>query len=1162
VKPIGQLMAELRRARVQVWDDGEQLRYKADRGALTPALLAELRERKADLLAFCRRARDGAGALPLGPIARDGELPASPAQRRLWLLDQLQGPGPAYNIAMALRLRGPLDVPALEHGLAAIVRRHESLRTSFRARGDDVVQVIAPPSPPPLTIADLRGLDEDRRTAEACLQARADALRPFDLGRGPLARFVLWALGDRDHVLLVNLHHIVADGRSVHVLLAELAEFYASRRAGRDADVPELPVQYADFAHHQRLWLGDPALAEQLDYWKRQLSGLPPLLELPADRPRPPGYTSDGAIVPSTLDAALVGRLRGLAQRSGATPFVALLAAAAALVARHTGRVDIPIGCPVTNRDRPELEPLIGFFVNTLVLRIDLAGDPSFRELIARAHAVVTDGFARRDVPFDRVVEAAAVGRDPSYPPLVQFTVMMLDGEKNRLELPGLEAETFDFGNPIARTDLSIEIYDYRDRMDLFWIYNTNLFDEATVARMARHLETLLAAATSDPDRPIAALPLLDEQERRTILEDWNDTRAGDPAGDAIIPLFEAQARRTPDAVAVAAEGRRWSYAELNARANRLARHLVARGVGPDVLVGLCVERSLAMVVGLLGVLKAGGAYVPLEPDYPRDRLAFMWEDAGSPLLLTQTSLRERLPATARAILLDADGPEIDRLGSDDLAPHELATPPAPDHLAYVIYTSGSTGKPKGVMISRRALSNHMAWMRRTLPLSAADNVLQKTPFSFDASVWEFYAPLLAGATLTMARPGGHPDPAYLVRTVREERITVLQVVPTLLRHLLLEEALGGCTGLTRLFAGGEALTREDVRAVAARLPGVELHNLYGPTEATIDATSWRCRADDPARGLPYGGPIDNLRAYVLDRGLRPTPIGVPGELYLGGVGLARGYLGRPDLTAERFVPDPFGATPGGRLYRTGDLARHRPDGVIEYLGRLDHQVKVGGCRIELAEVESALAAHPAVRRCLVLDRDDAQGGARLVAYVVPATPGAPPGGQDLRHHLARTLPDYMLPRAFVVLDAFPVTPNGKIDREALRRLGPGDADAADASEPPRTEVERRLAGLWAEVLGVPRVGRADAFFAIGGDSFAAVRLVSRVRHTFGVDLPMRVLFEQGTVAGMAAALAEDAVRVEAAARLRDQIDRMSPAEIRALLEQKRSGASAVASPS
>jgi aspartate racemase len=499
VKTIGHLMAELRRAQVQVWDDGEQLRYKAPRGALTPDLLAELRDRKAELIEFCRRARDGTGTPPLRPIPRDGDPPASPGQRRLWLFDQLQGPGPAYNIPMALRLRGPLDVAALGRGLAAVVRRHEALRTTFRARDDEVVQVIAPPAPPALTVVDLGDLAEDRRLSDVCRQARAEALRPFDLARGPLARFALWGLGERDHVLLVNLHHSIADGRSVHVLLAELAEFLAADRDGRAPRVPELLVQYADFAAHQLRGPGDAALVRQLDYWKRQLSGLPPLLELPADRPRPPGFTADGATLRSALDAEVVGRLRRLARQSGTTPFVALLAGVAALLARHTGREDVPIGCPVTNRDRPELEPLIGFFVNTLVLRIDLSGNPSFREAIARARAVVSDGFAHQDVPFDRVVAAVAAGERRQ---LSAARPVHPDDARRReepLRAAGLEADPFDFGNPIARTDLSLEVYDDRDRMHAFWIYNTNLFDAETVARMARHLENLLGGRDVRP---------------------------------------------------------------------------------------------------------------------------------------------------------------------------------------------------------------------------------------------------------------------------------------------------------------------------------------------------------------------------------------------------------------------------------------------------------------------------------------------------------------------------------------------------------------------------------------------------------------------------------------------------------------------------------------
>lgn len=1143
MRPIGQLLADLRRVKARVWADGDRLRYQAPKGALAPELLDELRARKAEVLEFCRAARPEPAGEALAPTARDGDLPVSLAQQRLWVLDRLEGPSATYNIALALRFRGALDVGALRRSLEALMERHEPLRTAFRAEGETIRQVIAPAVPLPCTEADLSPLPAEQRLPEARRLAREEALRPFDLRRAPLVRFVLWRLDGEDHVLFTTLHHIIADGRSIEVLAEELEVCYGAYREGRRADLPELRIQFADFARHQRQWLKDDVLQGQLEYWKRQLAGLPPLLELPADRPRPPLSSAAGATLRRGLDAGLAAGLKRVARDTRTTPYLALLAGVAVLVARYTGREDIAIGCPVTHRKWPELERLVGFFVDSLVLRIDVSGNPSFRELLTRTRAVAADGFAHQDVPFDRVVEAVGGARNAGYAPLVQLTIAMLDGRKSRVRLPGLDIEPFDFGNAITRYDISLEIYESDAAFDIFWIYNTGLFDAQTISRMARHLDNLFAGAADDPDRCVTDLPLLDPDERHRLLEVWG---RGDPgfAPDLFIHrLFEAHAERTPDAVAVAMAGRRWSYGELNVRANRLAHRLIELGVGPEVLVGVCIERSFELVASLLAVLKAGGAYVPLDPDYPRGRLAFMVQDSRAAVLLASADVAGRLP--------DSGVPVIYPDALDDAGAGRDANPAralSPEHPAYVIYTSGSSGRPKGVVIPHRAIGNHMCWMGERFPLGDKDAVLQKTPCSFDASVWEFYAPLLAGARLVMARSGGHADPGYLVRAIREERVTILQMVPTLLQGLVDHPDFEGCASLRRIFVGGEALPADLARKAAAC--GAEVCNLYGPTEAAIDATYFLFDGARRSSAVPIGRPIANTLAYVLDGHMRPVPVGVAGELYLGGAGLALGYLRHPDLSAERFVPNPFSQQPA-RLYKTGDRVRWLADGNLEFVGRIDEQVKIRGLRIEPGEIEAVLGRHAGVARAVVVAHAVAAKGPILAAYVA----GEPaPGAVELRAYLRKHLPDHMVPTAFVFLPSLPVMPNGKVDRRALPAPDARREAAPQGPVLPRNPTERSVADIWARFLGLEQVGVHDNFFDLGGHSLIAAQITGRVREEFGAELPTRLLFEGGTVAKMAEALEEArrAARDEAAAALRARIEHMDPEQVRELLRQKR----------
>jgi amino acid adenylation domain-containing protein len=1053
------------------------------------------------------------------PRRPEGSNPLSFAQQRLWFLDQLEPNSPLYNLPHGVRLSGALDIPALERGFNALVERHEILRITFAVIDGNPVQLIGPRLTLALPVMDLEALPQEEREAEVQRLATAEARQPFDLAHGPLLRVRLLRLGIQEHVLLLTLHHIVADGWSRDIVVRELAVLYEALAAGRPAPLPELPIQYADFAHWQRRYLQREILERQLGYWRGRLAGAASVLAVPTDRPRPAQPTYRGATHAFILPAALTASLRALSRAQGATLFMTLVASFKTLLYRYSGQGDLCIGTPMANRNRLEIEGLIGFFVNTLVLRTELSDDPRFVELLGRVRETVLGAQANQDLPFERLVEKLQPVRDMSHSPLFQVMVALQNTPSRELQIDGLRFCGLGVDSGHAKFDLSLDITEVQGALDCVYEYSTDLFDGSTIERLAKHLETLLHGIVAHPEARLSELPILTEPERHRLLIEWNATAAEYPQERCLHELFEAQVEKTPEAVAVVCEGEQLSYAALNRRANRIAHYLQGLGVGAERLVGVCLERSLELVVGLLGVLKAGGAYVPLDPSYPPERLALMLEDTQAPVLLTQARLAATLPTTAAQLLcLDRDW--------ETIAKEPQGNPPSavtPKNLAYVIYTSGSTGKPKGVMISHRAIGNHMAWMQTSFPLTEADKVLQKTPFSFDASIWEFYAPLLTGAQLVIARPGGHQDALYLTEVLAEQQVTILQLVPSLLQMLLEAGGLEHCYSLRRLFCGGEALPLAlQERFFACH--GAELHNLYGPTEAAIDVTSWCCERDSRLRIAPLGRPIANTQLYLLDRHLQPVPVGVPGELYIGGVGLAWGYLERSALTAERFIPHPFSERPGERLYRTGDVARYRADGNLEFLGRVDQQVKVRGFRIELGEVEARLVEHPGVQTAVVVVREDSPGEKRLVAYVV--SEAAQPAVDGLRAYLKAVLPEYMVPGVFVFLERLPLTPNGKVDRNAL----PVPEVVGQLQRwyvAPRTLTEELLVGIWAEVLGLERVGLHDHFFELGGHSLLATHVVSRLRSLFEVELPVRSVFESPTVAELAQAV--ERARVEGA---------------------------------
>ncbi|HEX6911984.1 MAG TPA: amino acid adenylation domain-containing protein, partial [Longimicrobium sp.] len=1045
-----------------------------------------------------------AAAPPLVPFPRDGTLPLSFAQQRLWFIDQLNPGSAAYNMPYALRLRGPLDVAALEHALTQIVRRHEGLRTRFPSVDGEPLQVIDPPYDFRIHVEDLTALDGDAQHAEVRRRAAAEAGRPFDLAAGPLIRITVLGLGTDDHAVFFTLHHIVSDGWSTDILIAEVSELYAAYVDGRAPVLRPLPIQYADYAAWQHAWMAGEVLEGQLGYWRERLAGAPPMLELPTDRPRAAAPTERGGRVPLMLSRETVDGLKALSRREGATLFMTLLAAWQLLLSRWSGQDDVVVGSPVANRGRAEVEGLIGFFVNSLALRTDLRGDPTVRGVLRRVREGVLQAQAHQDLPFERLVEGLGVERVLGRMPVFQVFFAFQNAAVDFLRMgDGLQAEPLSTHDPIAKFDLMLALGEAADVLRGSIVYRAELFDEGTIERMADHLRRLLDAMAADPEARISRLPLLSGDERTRLLG-WSGTARGDgyPSPHA---LFAAQAARTPDAPAVLADGETLSYAELDARANRLAHLLRARGVGPESRVGVAMARSPRLVTALLAIVKAGGAYVPLDTGYPAERLAFMLADSAVSVLLVDDALPGPLAGFGGAVVsLQADAAEIDRQPADALGIHVH-----PDTLAYVVYTSGSTGRPKGIGIPLKAVVR-LVRGADFAQLGEDDRVAQVSNTSFDAFTWELWGTLLNGGALVCLDRDTLLAPAALVDAFRRHGVTAV-FLTTALFNQVARDVPEGFAPLRHVLFGGEAVDPSSVRRVLEHgAPGRLLH-VYGPTESTTFSTWHPVRhVDEGAVTVPIGTSVANTTVYVLEGAGEPAPIGVSGELFLGGDGLARGYLGRAALTAERFVPHPF--VPGARLYRTGDAVRWNARGEIEFVGRLDQQVKVRGFRIELGEIEAALCAHPGVREAAVVTRREGDDH-RLVGYVVPAEGQAVAFG-ELRKHLRLSLPDYMVPASWVALDAMPLTPNGKTDHRALP--APDAAADGEGYVAPRTPTEEILAGMYAEVLRAARVGAEDDFFALGGHSLLATRLVSRVREAFGVELPLRALFEAPRVSALA----------------------------------------------
>ena len=1094
--------------------------------------VASLSDAKRGLLALklASKRNDGRSKIPRMPLP--DVVPLSPSQEALWFLDQLEPNAIHYNEPVAFRLQGVLNLKALQKAIDQIVARHEVLRTTFTAVDGVPMQVIFPARPVDLQMTDVSPVSADEREGKIRDLLKKETRRPFNLSSDLMLRITLLKVAPEEHILLMVMHHIAMDGWSVNVLYREISVLYCAFCAGQPSPLAELPIQYADYAVWQREWLQrDNNLARQLIYWKQQLKDIPALMELPFDRPRPQARTYRGDKESVTLEKTLLEALKVRSRETGVTLFMILLAAFQSLLYRYTGQHDIVIGSPIAGRTRVEIERLLGFFVNTLVLRTNCSDNPRFCDLLERVRNMTLGAFAHPDIPFEMVMGQLKLERSLSRNTLFQVLFVLQNTPSAALELDGLNVTTVSVHNDTAKFDLTLYIQEREDGLRTSFEYNADLFDQVTIRRMLGHFKTLLEGIVAEVDRRITELPILTEAENHQLLLEWNDTKSDYTQNQCIHELFEQQVEGNPEANAVVFEDQRLTYGELNRRANQLAHHLQKHGCGPGILVAMCMERSIDTVVGLLGVLKIGAAYVPLDPNYPNERLGTLIADVQPRLLLTQPHLMSRFSGLATNVIV------LNAL-SETIAQEPVYTPAnqaKPDELAYVIYTSGSSGAPKGVAITHRALANFISSACIAFELTRNDRVLQFASLSFDTANEEIFPCLMSGATLVLRTDSMLDSVSLFLEKCRDWQITVLDL-PTVYWDELVEQLSSALLTIPEqlrlVIIGGE-------RAAPGRLAQWQKHvgervrllNTYGPTETTVVATMCDVTAsysDCSMREVSIGRPIPNVQTYILDNQLNPVPIGVPGELHIGGVGLGRGYLNRPELTAEKFIANPFSNEPGARLYKTGDLGRYLADGNIEFIARIDHQVKIRGFRIELGEIESALLQHSGVKEAVVLAREDIlldnddnqkskietpKSDRRLVAYVVPSQEEV--SINELRSFVKAKLPEYMVPSTCVFLDCLPRTPNGKIDRKALaapdRR-----PELEEIYVAPRTPLEEMIAGIWAEVLKLPKVGVYDNFFELGGHSLLATKLVSRVRERLLVELPLRVLFENATVASLA----------------------------------------------
>jgi len=1138
MKTLEEFLSELRSLDIKIWLDAEQLRLKAPRENLTPTLLSQLQERKPEILAFLHQVhtKNRSQFSSLSPIPRTEHIPLSFSQTRLWFLNQLEPNSSAYNIPTAYRLTGHLSIKTLEQSLNEIVRRHESLRTCFVSTDVELKQVIYSNLDLTLPIIDLQELLPDEKRIKAQQIATSEAQQPFTLATGPLFRTQLLRLSDQEHILLLNFHHIISDGKSCDVFFQELTTLYKTFSTDKPSPLPELPIQYADFAHWQRECLQGEILESKLNYWKQLLAGSLPILQLPTNYPRPPVQTYPGAYQSLELSLHLTKALKTLSQQEGVTLFMTLLAAFQTLLYRYSGQEDIIVGTPIAGRNRIETEGLIGFFVNTLAIRTNLSGNPRFRQLLRQVREVTLGAYDHQDLPLERLIEELKPERDLSRSPLFQVMFVFQNTPRQPWELLGLTITPLEVHSGTSKFDLTLALRETSEGIKGGIEYNTDLFEATTITRMLGHFQTLLESIVTNPEQHLSDLPLLTAAEQHQLLIEWNNTQTDYPKNTSIHQLFEAQVERTPNAIAVVFENEQLTYQQLNHRANKLAHHLQKLGVKPEVTVGICVERSLEMLVALLAILKAGGAYIPLDPTYPQERRSFMLEDSQVSLLLTTSKIVQYSLSPSRT----ASSDKIDRNQQSPINPEQLTVifldktweiinqensdnPKNnidPTNLAYILYTSGSTGFPKGVAIEHRSTVNFINWAQTVFKPEQLAGVLASTSICFDLSVFELFVPLSCGGKVILAE-----NALYLPTLKAAEDVTLINTVPSAIAELLRANALPQNVQTVNL--AGEPLSQQLVNQLYEQTTLQQVFNLYGPSEATTYSTFTLCvpRRGENEKVYPspsIGRPIANTEIYILDSHLQPVPIGVPGELYIGGDGLARSYLNRQNLTEEKFIPNSFLNSKfkipnlkGDRLYKTGDLARYLPDGNIEFLGRIDNQVKIRGFRIELGEVESTLSQYPSVQQCVVTARVDCESDKYLVAYIV-SNQQQKPTTDELRRFLKQKLPDYMVPSAFVFLDTLPLTPNGKIDQRALPAPDGLRQEPASTFVPPSDDLEIQLTKIWENVLGKKPISVKDNFFDVGGHSLLAVRLLAQIEKTFGKNLPLATLFQAPTVEQLA----------------------------------------------
>ncbi len=1120
MKTIDEFLSNLTNLDIKLWLenlDEIRLRCNAPKGALTTEIRAELAERKAEIIAFLQQSNLEVNSTcdSITSIQRNQDLPVSFAQARLWFLDRLEGASATYNIPVALRLFGTLNIAALEMAVREIVRRHEVLRTHFELVDDAPIQVISSDLNFAIPVVDLQCLSKPEQFAQVIQFAIAESQLPFELSIAPLIRVTVIRLSKTSHVLLITMHHIISDGWSMGVFIDELSRLYQTFYAGKLPQLPELAIQYADFAYWQRQWLSGDVLQRQLDFWKELLAAAPPLLELPTDRPRPSIQTFAGSFVEFPLDRELSQQLSTLSQQSGTTLFMTLLAAFAVLLARYSGQDDIVIGSPIANRNRSEVESLIGFFVNTLVLRTKLQSNPTFCELLELVKQMTLGAYEHQDLPFEKLVEELQPERSLSYSPLFQVMFEMENTPSGKLELPGLQIQPLEMENINAKFDLTLSIQASESGLICGWEYKTDLFDRSTTDRLAVNFQTLLKSIVANPHQQVAQLPLLSAIEQQQLVEEWNQTHTDYPLDRCFPQLFEAQVARTPDAIAVSFGDRHLTYEQLNIRANQWARHLVELGVGPETIVALVSDRNPDFLTAILAVFKAGGAYLPINPHHPTERIEQVLSQSQVSLILTSSSWISMLTAIANSLNNSPQLIDFHQLNTEYYSSENLPVRCSPSNLAYVIYTSGSTGKPKGAMLEHQGMVNHLYAKVKDLGLTSHDIVAQTAAQTFDISIWQFLIPLLVGARVEIVSTETATDPAQLLSFVEHQHISILEIVPSLLRAILQNIEISTAPpqlSLRWLLLTGETLPPQLCRQWLEYYPNIPMINAYGPTECSDDVTHYPIYQLPAPEilNLPIGRPVANTQLYILDSQLQPVPIGVAGELYVGGAGVGRGYLGDLQLTQQAFIDNPFNPVTSGCLYKTGDKARYLPDGNIEFLGRIDYQVKIRGFRIELGEIEAVLTQHPDIQAAAVIDREDKPGDRYLAAYIVSSQALTT---NDMRDFLKQKLPDYMLPGAFVFLDAIPLTTNGKVDRQALPAP---DLRTSDTFVPPSDALELQLMQIWEEVLHVSPIGIHDNFFNLGGHSLLAVSLMARIQQQFDKNLSLATLFQGATIAHIA----------------------------------------------